>query len=58
MHRILPLVPFWLLARALFNGQVAVFAIAAGAEIVLIILLDWYFSKMPFTKLSGRAASS
>jgi hypothetical protein len=50
MHRILPLVPFWLLARALFNGQVAVFAIAAGAEIVLIILLDWYFSKMPFTK--------
>lgn len=48
MHRMLPLVPFWLLASALFNGRIIVFVLAAITELVILTLLDWKFSKKPF----------
>jgi len=40
IHRILPLIPFWLLASALFNGNVLIFIIAAIAELILLYLFN------------------
>src|SRR5688500_3646239 len=41
MHRILPLVPFWLLASILFNGKVWVFVLASITQLILL----YYFNQ-------------
>lgn len=42
MHRVLPMVPFWLLASVLFNGNVMIFIMASITELVLL----YYFNRL------------
>jgi hypothetical protein len=41
MHRVLPMVPFWLLASVLFNGNGMIFIMAGITELVLL----YYFNR-------------
>jgi len=52
VHRVLPLVPFWLLAAALFNDKVFVFCLAALAELVFLYVFNHTVKSMLVRRLT------